>query len=187
MLTRAYCAVGAPSGLRDRGRVTKPGIDQLLIRSALEPELCRRLRESPDDAFADFDLSEEEKEVLRSPDHRLLPLLGAALARQMQPSDRVAEAPAAATAAPTQVDAHAATDTTPQALPDTLMVLTVVPCALHEAGQFKGITYVMFMSPLPEGTDPASLKPPAGTTFPGPNASLPSAMVPCGPRMHAAA
>ena len=63
--------------MRNEGatNLPKPGIDQLLIESALQPELRRRLLESPDEIFRDFDLSEEEKEILRRPDHRLLPLL----------------------------------------------------------------------------------------------------------------
>lgn len=146
--------------------MAKPGIDQLLIDSALEPELCRRLRESPDEVFKDFDLTEGEKEILRSPDHRLLPLLGAALARQIKSSAPVEGAPVVANP-PSEVEVQAVSDAAPRALPDTLMAFTVVPCALHENGQFKGITYVMWVNPLVEGTDPASLPPPAGTVLPG--------------------
>ena len=169
--TRSH-AVSAPSP-RDEPTVAKPKIDELLIASALQPDLCRRLLESPDEVFASFDLTVEERETLRRPDHRLLPLLGAALERQMKSpfmakarpelAEGMAmppeEAPAVAAAPPTAVEARA--------LPDTLMALTVVPCALHENGQFKGISYVMWVNPLPEGADPASLPPPAGAVFPG--------------------
>jgi hypothetical protein len=155
--------------------VVKPKIDELLIASALQPDVCRRLRESPDEVFQSFDLTVEERETLRRPDHRLLPLLGAALERQMKspcPSMAKAcpelvegmamppeEAPALAAAPPTAVEAHA--------LPDTLMALTVVPCALYEDGLFKGISYVIWVNPLAEGADPASLPPPAGAVLPG--------------------
>jgi len=139
--------------------VAKPKIDQLLIESALQPDLCRRLRESPDEVVESFDLTEEEKDILRRPDHRLLPLLGAALARQMQSPGPAEEAPAVAAAPPTAIEART--------LPDTLMVLTVVPCALRENGQFKGITYAVWVNPLPEGADPARLPPPAGAVLPG--------------------
>ena len=60
----------------------QPGIDRLLVRSALEADLCRQLRESPDEVFQEFDLTEEEKDLLRQPDHRLLPVLGSVLAHQ---------------------------------------------------------------------------------------------------------
>ena len=137
----------------------KPGVDQLLIESALQPDLRRRLLESPDEVFRDFDLTEEEKDILRRPDHRLLQLLGATLVRQMESAGPLAEAPPSAPTPPARVEARA--------LPDTLMALTVVPCALYENGQFKGIKYVVWANPMPEGGDPASLPPPAGVVLPG--------------------
>jgi hypothetical protein len=135
----------------------KPGIDQLLIESALQPELRRRLLESPDEVFRDFDLSEEEKEILRRPDHRLLPLLGAALARQMESSVPLGEAPSVSPAPPALIEART--------LPDTWLALTVVPCAQFEEGH--RISYVVWANPIPEGGDPAALPPPAGVVLPG--------------------
>jgi len=137
----------------------KPGIDQLLIESALQPELRRRLLESPDEVFRDFDLSEEEKEILRRPDHRLLPLLGAALARQMESSGPLGEAPSVSPAPPAPIEART--------LPDTWLALTVVPCAHREERRLKGISYVVWANPIPEGGDPATLPPPAGVVLPG--------------------
>jgi len=139
--------------------VAKPNVDQLLIDSALQPELCRRLLESPDEVFQDFDLSEREKDILRHPDPRLLQLLGAALARQMEAPGPLEEGPAVVASPPITVEARS--------LPDTLMALTVVPCVLQENGQFKGITYVVWVNPVPEGVDPATLPPPPDAVFPG--------------------
>ena len=150
----------------DDATVDKPTIDQLLIRAALEPGLCRRVLESPDQVFAEFDLTADEQEILRHPDHRLLPLLGAALSRQMSASGPVGKS-AAVAAEDAEIEAPAAPGVVFRGLPDTAMVLTLVPCALREEGEFKGITYVMWASPLPQGTDPAALPPPAGTVFPG--------------------
>ena len=138
--------------------MSKPGIDQLLIESALQPELRRRLRESPDEVFRDFELTEEEKDILRRPDDRLLALLGTALVRQME-SARPAEELSVDSAPPSLIEARP--------LPDTWMALTVVPCAVYEKGQFKGITYAVWTNPLPAGGDPASLPPPAGVMLPG--------------------
>jgi hypothetical protein len=137
----------------------KPGIDQLLIESALQPELRRRLLESPDEVFTDFDLSEGEKEILRRPDHRLLPLLGAALARQMESSGPLGETPSVSPAPPALIEART--------LPDAWLALTIVPCAQREEGHLKGISYVVWTNPIPEGGDPATLPPPAGVVFPG--------------------
>jgi len=136
---------------------TKPGIGQLLIQSALDADPRRRLTDSPDDVFRDFDLSPEEQDILRRPDHRLLPLLGAALARQ-KPSHAPAPQPPAAQP---QVKVQAYT------LPDVSLALTLVPCAQHENGQFKGFQYAVWVSPLPPGTDPAALPLPAGSALPG--------------------
>jgi hypothetical protein len=147
--------------------VAKSAIDQLLIRSALEPELCRRLGENPEEVFEEFDLTAEERELLRQPDHRLLPLLGVALAGQMKSSPPAAEAPALAGAHRTEVEARTLRDAVSSALPDTLLALTVLPCALHENGQLKGITYVLWANPLPAGADPASLPRPEGIVIPG--------------------
>jgi len=131
----------------------------LLIESALQPELRRRLVESPDEVFRDYDLSEEEKEILRRPDDRLLPLLGAALARQMESSGPSGEAPSVSPAPPALIEART--------LPDTWLALTVVPCAHCEEGRLKGISYVVWASPIPEGGDPATMPPPEGVVFPG--------------------
>ncbi|MGA3326207.1 MAG: hypothetical protein ABSF45_17180 [Terriglobia bacterium] len=139
--------------------MSKPGIDQLLIESALQLDLRRRLLESPEEVFRDFDLTEEEKDILRRPDHRLLELLGATLARQMESAGPAGEVPSGAPSPPALIEART--------LPDTSIALTVVPCALYENGQLKGINYVVWANPMPEGGDPASLPPPAGVVLPG--------------------
>jgi hypothetical protein len=70
-----------PEAVQD---MAKPKIDRLLVDSALQPELRKHLLESPDEVLRDYDLTEEEKDILRRPDYRLLQLLGATLARQME-------------------------------------------------------------------------------------------------------
>jgi hypothetical protein len=134
----------------------KSGIDQLLIASALDAELRRRLQESPEEAFQGFDLTEEEKDLLRHPDHRLLRLLGAALARERAPLGQADSA-----------------DAQPQAviegatLPDVSLVLTLVPCAKYENGRLDKINYAVWVKALPAGADPASLPLPQDIVFPG--------------------
>jgi len=167
-------AIIAPSPRREGIAVAKPKIDELLIQSALVPDLCRRLLETPDEVFEDYDLTVEERELLRRPDHRLLPLLGAAVERRIKsaaPPDEInprGEADsAAATEEFTVEPLPPAPASAAPALPDSLMALTVVPCALQENGQFKGISYVLWVNPMAEGTDPATLPSPAGTVLPG--------------------
>ena len=154
--------------------MAKPKIDELLIQSALEPSRCRRLLEAPDEVFKDYDLTVEERELLRRPDHRLLPLLGAAMERRIKSATSPVQAnPRDEADSATAVEEFTveplppATACAAPALPDSLMALTVVPCALQENGQFKGISYVLWVNPIAEGADPATLPSPAGTVLPG--------------------
>jgi len=137
----------------------KPGISELLIASALEVDLRRRLLESPDEVFQEFDLTEEEKELLRQPDRRLLRLLGEALADNVESSS---PRPKASTALP---QPHAIV--LARTLPDISLVLTLVPCAQYEDGRLSTFAYAVWVNPLPQGADPASLPPPLGAVFPG--------------------
>lgn len=139
--------------------ISRPGIDRLLIASALDGDLRQRLLNSPDDVFPEFDLTEHEKDILRSPDQRLLPLLGGALARQS-----AATAPAPDPAA-TQHQPHAVVEA--RTLPEISLALTVVPCAQFENGRIVKVVYAAWVNPLPAGVDPASLPPPAGAVLPG--------------------
>ncbi len=169
---RACCHRIKPSGVLTRPKATwgwsvsepapagsKPGIDRLLIASALDADLRRRLLESPEEAFQDFDLSEEEKELLRRPDHRLLRLLGAALAHETEFRGPEPKAFSAATQPHAVVRART--------LPDISLALTLVPCAQYKNGRLNTIAYAVWVNPLPQGADPASLPPPQGAALPG--------------------
>jgi hypothetical protein len=146
--------------------VAKTGISRLLIASAIDPEVYRRLLESPEETFDEFGLADEDRELLRHPDHRLLRVLGAALAEENAP------APAATTVAPAPVTGAPSAEAPPgrptaTALPDLSLVLTLVPCAVYDGAELRNIAYAVWVSPLPEGTDPEALPPPPGTVFPG--------------------
>ncbi len=130
--------------------MAKPDIARLLIDSALAPELRRQLAEAPDEVFERYELTAEEREILRRPDERLLPLLGAALARREEPERMVSEARTP----------EIASDST--LLPDSLLALTVVPCAVGDR-----IAFAVWVSPIADGVDPATLPAPAGATLPG--------------------
>jgi hypothetical protein len=131
----------------------------LLIASAVDGDLRRRLLDTPDDVFPEFDLTEDEKDSLRSPDQRLLPLLGAALARQSAAAALAPDTPAE------QRQPHAVIEA--RTLPDISLALTLVPCAKFENGRIVKVVYAAWVNPLPEGVDPASLPPPAGAALPG--------------------
>jgi hypothetical protein len=137
----------------------QPGIDELLIRCALQADLCRRLMDSPEEVFREFHLTEEQRDILRRRDGRLLQLFGAALARQARPEARAEvhlETPAAPPEPPPAV--------VPQghSLPDLRLALTVMPLQTD-----RGLTFAAWVNPLPEGTDPSKLPPPEGAVLPG--------------------
>ena len=133
----------------------------MLIQSALDAGLLERLRNHPDEVFADYELSEEEREILRNPDERMLKLLGRAVreAQRVHESDARAETDEAAREAallePPMI--------LPNTLPPMLLALTVVPCVGAD-----GLTrYAVWVNPMAEETVPAMLPPPAGASLPG--------------------
>jgi hypothetical protein len=153
----------------------KTGISRLLIASAIDPDVYRRLLELPEETFDEFDLVEEDRELLRHPDHRLLRVLGAALAEENASASAAASvatmaAPPAVAGAPlagaTQAGAPPGMPAASVPLPDVSLVVTVVPCALYDGGELRNFAYAAFVSPLPEGADPEP-PPPPGTVLPG--------------------
>ena len=126
----------------------------------MDAESQRQLQESPEEAFHGFDLTEEEKDLLRHPDHRLLRLLGAAPARERESPAPQAQADSAVPLQPHAVIEGAT-------LPDVSLVMTLVPCAKYEDGRLDKINYAVWVKALPAGADPASLPLPQDIVFPG--------------------
>jgi hypothetical protein len=146
------------------------GFDRLLIRTAIDPGLCQKLLDSPDSVFAEFDLTEEQQDLLRHPDHRLLPLMGAMLARQGEPEAAPPQAPVSEPITITDAMSDgppALPPATPRTLPDVSLALTVVPCARVDNQETPGYSYAVWVNPLPAGVDPSTLPPPAGAQLPG--------------------
>ena len=123
----------------------------MLVDSALQPELPHRLAETPERVFEDYDLSPEERDLLRHPDHRLLPHLGTAVARATGGSAEGLPA-----------FAEVVSPVNSRLLPDAHIALTVVPCLVGDT-----IAYATWISPLQEGSEPSSLQIPAGASLPG--------------------
>jgi hypothetical protein len=135
--------------------VPKPDIFQFLVDSALRPELSRRLADAPDTVFAEYDLDPEQRELLRHPDHRLLPRTTGLRPVDSDPPNHPSGAGLPACAeAPVQNDSRL--------LPDAQMALTVLPCLVGDR-----IAYAAWIGPLHESGDPSRLPMPAGATLPG--------------------
>ena len=144
----------------------KPGVSHLLIASAIDPDLRRRLLESPEETFNDYDLTAEEKDLLRQPDHRMLQLFGAALAEQAE-SDKAASSLSPDTAGQPHPNRQPHLIIQARTLPGMSLALTLVPCAQYENGQLKQIAYAVWVNPLAEGADPVAQPPPQGAALPG--------------------
>jgi hypothetical protein len=144
----------------------KTGISRLLVASAIDPDVYRRLLESPEETFDAFDLADEDRELLRRPDHRLLRVLGAALTEENAPASAAASV-ATMAAPPAVADAPPGVPTVGAPLPDVSLVLTLVPCALYDGAELRNFAYAAWVSPLPEGADPEALPPPPGAVLPG--------------------
>lgn len=151
--------------------MAKTGISRLLIASAIDPDVYRRLLESPEETFDGFDLADEDRELLRHPDHRLLRVLGEALAEEHATASAAADvatmAALPAVAGGPRPGATLGMPTVSAPLPDMSLVLTLVPCAISDGGELRNFAYVTWVSPLPEGADPEALPPPPGTVLPG--------------------
>ncbi len=52
-------------------------------------------------------------------------------------------------------------------LPGISLALTLVPCAQYEDGRLSTFAYAVWVNPLAEGVDPASLSPPQNAALPG--------------------
>jgi hypothetical protein len=126
----------------------------------MDADLCRRLIESPEETFQGFDLTEDEKDLLRRPDQRMLRLFGVALAQQRDLPAADAQAISAAAPQP-----HAVVEA--RTLPGIRLALTLVPCAQYQNGQLSTFAYAVWVNPLAEGTDPAALPIPQGAALPG--------------------
>jgi hypothetical protein len=148
-----------------------PQLSRLLVRAAMEADFCRRLVERPEEVFQEFDLTEEQKELLRRPDHRLLRVLGEVLAEQSdpEPKERSQDRPQAGEAGGSADGGAYPTSELAQVhtLPDMSLALTVVPCLRVDDAGSRRYSYAVWVSPLAEGADPASLPPPAGVVLPG--------------------
>src|SRR5205085_6316629 len=119
---------------REGFKMAKTGISRLLIASAIDPDVYRRLLEFPEATFDEFDLADEDRELLRHPDHRLLRVLGAALAEENATASAAARVATVATppavagpplAGGTRAGAPPGMPTASAALPDMSLVLTL--------------------------------------------------------------
>jgi hypothetical protein len=150
--------------------MAKPGIDQLLIASVLDPLLLERLRQSPQDVLDDYELSDEEREILTAPDERFIDLLG----RVIRDAAVTAPVPAAGNAG--SVSGHARTGSAAEGsvlLQESRLVLRLVPYVQRVPSSAGGdqppvlVNYIGHLDPLPAGVGVDSLPPVPAASVPG--------------------
>ncbi len=126
----------------------KPGIRELLIDCVLDPQLLERARHSPESVFSDYELDDETRALLASPDERLLELLGQAVrdGAAADESAYAAQAPPAAAieSGPVADDPDVATrlevTSVSYSLPESRLAVRLVPFLQHSMENDSGNT-----------------------------------------------
>lgn len=116
-------------------------VADFLIRVVLDEAFREQALADPKSALEGFDVSEEEKEILCSRDHRVLGLLGNAVTQQTDDSGHPAQL--------TPTDLHA--DALPE-LPDVKLVLRLAPQASKEGA----VSYAASLQPWTADAKPTT-------------------------------
>jgi len=133
--------------------MTRKSAANFLVRAVLDEAFRDLALSNPQRAFEGFDLTDEEKEILRGRDHRVLGLLGDAV----RPQEPVAEPPLEK-APPTPV-----APTLPS-LPEVKLLLRLVPQAVPSPGSEPKVSYAASLHPWPADDKPEG----------GPNSAAPT-------------
>ncbi len=125
----------------------KPGTRELLIGCVLEPQLLRRLQENPEAVLTEYDVSDRARDILSSPDERLLELLGEAVVRR--DGDSAEHEQSADVGAVGEQSSPAAV------LPASRLALRLVPYVQQAANAAPSVVvnYAGHLDPLPDGIE----------------------------------
>ncbi|MBN2562713.1 MAG: hypothetical protein JXQ75_17445 [Phycisphaerae bacterium] len=120
--------------------MTRGAVTDFLIRAVLDEPFRELALADPQRAFVGYDLSEEEQEILRSRDGRLLGLLGKAVAY----AKALVEHPA-------KGDLSEATESSLPSLPEVNLLLRLDPRATQRPGSALDVAYAATLAPWPGG------------------------------------
>lgn len=109
-----------------------------LIRTVLDETFRELALADPQRAFEEYDLSEEEKEILRVRDHRLLGLLGDAVAPKEAPAEPPLEKEQTGAVAPSL-----------PGLPEVTLLLRLVPQVAPSSDSQPNVSYAASLHPWP--------------------------------------
>lgn len=138
--------------------MTRPGMHELLIRAVLDETFRASLQTDFDTVVDGFDVSDEDREILRQPDERFLRLLGEAI-RSTHPASNSPtglDKTQMDNEAPLADDDAGANPPTPVAfsLPEIVLLLRVFP-SVHVTPEGElNMAYAASVDPLPEGRAP---------------------------------
>ena len=123
--------------------MTRKSAADFLVRAVLDEAFRDLALSNPERGFEGFDLTEEEKEILRSRDHRVLGLLGDAV----RPQEAVAEAP---------VEKAPATPVEPTEpnLAEVKLLLRLIPQVTGSPGSEPKVSYAASLHSWPVGDEP---------------------------------
>ena len=109
-----------------------------LVRTVLDEEFRELALANPQRAFEGYELSEEEKDILRSRDHRLLGLLGEAVAHKGAPAEHQLQKEHTDPTAPTL-----------PSLPEVKLLLRLAPHVPQSPGSETNVSYAASLHSWP--------------------------------------
>lgn len=122
--------------------MTRGSAADFLIRAVLDEAFRELAIADPQSAFEGYDLSEEEQEILRGRDARLLGLLGEAVGHTKASVEH-----------PGRKGSTKTTESSPPSLPDVKLLLRLEPQASQAPDSASGVAYAASLHPWPGGDE----------------------------------
>ena len=129
--------------------MAKPDIRELLIDCVLDPELLRRMQETPDAVLNEYDVSDRAREILLSPDAGLLELLGEAVGQEQV--ERRPEKTETPDVNKSESAAEPANSPAVSTLPQSRLALRLVPYAQQAPSSIGGAPEVIVVESSQSG------------------------------------
>ena len=118
--------------------MTRGSAADFLIRAVLDEAFRELAIADPQSAFEGYDLNEEEQEILRSRDARLLGLLGEAVGQAKASVEH-----------PERTGGSKTTESSPPSLPEVKLLLRLEPQASQAPDSASGVAYAASLHPWP--------------------------------------
>ena len=141
----------------------KSEIRKFLVRVLLDDGFRQRLADSPEEAYAEYKLTDEQKKILNRQDEAMLALIGAAV-HEAQTGSPAQEPPQEAEFTTDTVEATVLTPQPapppPPDLPEVAFGIRIVPQTRYAPDGSLNVSYIASIHPLQPGGQPQSPPPP---------------------------